>query len=466
MNKRHILPLLSVILLASCASEPELTQGNGPDGDGVICLRGAIEGLSESGTRAYYEPGTIESGTYYMTYPPIEDNSTFDVTDIEFNNGYGFPKTPRGKDLTWYEVGPLTYDENLTVFYIDNVPRPESNPNTTVVTFDENYHPFDAGVYDEEGGTNDLLWGYAHIPMFAARDQISIGIHHWLSRVNVVVTVDNSEDNIDKIDFSNASVKITNLALNPLSYDRTTGNLNLGNNPKKSDLELISNGNFRNVTDDELIEGISYYQSESYILPPQTLPVNNERPRLVIKANMQDGSERTYSGVLPRVMMINDVPANFAFEKEYNLTLRVTISGDKLAIAFMIATVQEWIDKGSFTLSSTQAGVYNDDQMAALIKAYKANNVLDMSYFGFLTSSEEWVFNIFQNMEIKLSDYAGAMATGTDFSFDLHGHTLTVINDDGSSYEYDEDTTPRASEVLYEIVRNGKLLQPGQPTEP
>lgn len=440
---------LGLALLSSCAVEEEPAVSAS---SAHIRVRAAVTQTQE--TRAYQDQGVINTGHYYMTYPNASNNFTYSVCNVNFFDGYGVTTTQDGLELKWQEIGPLTYDINQTVFWLDNVPMQADDPNATVITFTDSYNPFKAGVFDQVEGTNDLLWGYAHIPM-ESPDEINIGIHHYMSRVSVIVTVDNSNEYAEAIDFKKGSVKLTNIIPKGVSYDRTTGMINLGDEPEHEDLYLANGGDWASITTDEENPGISYFQTQSFVLPPQQLS-DTDRPRLVLDVPQTDGSIRTYSGVIPSVMLVNGSPAKMAFEVEKNLTLKVKLSQDLLYIETIFAYVQDWINKGTHLVTGSQAGVYSDSDFRNLMNAYADRDENELIHYGFKTG-DVWTFDIFNNLTLDEKDIARRMAEGPDFKLDLTSHTLTINMTDGTVLNYDAENSAEAATVLYNLLRYGTV---------
>ena len=237
----------------SCVADRDMTASDGRR-SGEVRIGAYIDDVTE--TRA--QGATfIKSGTYFMTYPNYPENTTHSVCRVTFHDGVGVTTTQNNKELKWEEIGSLTYNDLLTNFFLDNVAPPEGiDPNETVIRFTDSYHPFDAAVYAGDGGYNDLLWGYAFVDLHTSAE-INIGIHHYLSRVSVMVTVDNTSENAQKINFDKGSVKITNVIKKGESYTRTDGRISLGDNPEYEDLALAVNGDWESVDTDETNEKIS-----------------------------------------------------------------------------------------------------------------------------------------------------------------------------------------------------------------
>lgn len=448
------LPLLFAAAVSSCAGDEDLVSG-GIGGDGTVRVAATVMQTQES--RAYQASGPIESGRYYMTYPNRNDNTTYSVCEVNFYDGHGVTTTNAGYELKWQEVGALTYDDTQTVFWLDNVPRLTDDPNATLIPFTEDYNPFVASEFDTEEGKNDLLWGYAHIPM-ETKGELYIGIHHYMSRVSVIVTVDNSNDNAEKVDFSKGSVMITNLVHEGVSYDRTTGAINLGDRPVYKNLNLTQNGDWGSYYDDPEARGITYYQTKNFVLPPQTLRTDDLRPRLVLDVPQSDGSMRRYSGVLPRIMLVNGTPANLAFDPEKNLTLKVKLSQDLLYIVSIYAYVQDWVDKGTHIITGNQAGIYSEGDLENMIQAYNIQDENELIHYGTKIDGK-WVFDIFGSLVINEEEFAGRMKDGPDFRFDLTSHPLTINTTDGKEVVFEADEDEEGAEALYNLLRYGTLKE-------
>ena len=444
--------------VSSCVADRGADEPGGRRTDEVR-IGAYIEDVAETRTQG---ATTIWSGTYYMAYPnPNPDNANHSVCEVNFYDGIGVTTTYNKKELKWEEVGSLTYNDVLTNFFLDNVAPPEGvDQNETEIKFTDTYHPFDAAEYAGDGGYNDLLWGYAFVDLYTTAD-INIGIHHYLSRVSVIVTVDNSLENAQAIDFKNGSVKITNVVKKANSYTRTNGSISLGDNPYYEDLELAK-GDWASISYDETNSKISYYQTKNFVIPPQALRTDELRPRLVLDVPQPDGTSRTYSGVIPRVMMVDGSPATMAFDPEKNLTLKVKISQDQLRIESIVAYVQDWVDKGSFLVSAYNGYISSIEDLQNLIEIYPEQNEDAIRAYGFHHTYDEedrWSFNILADLEIKVDEVAGKMGSTPDkplpdFSFDITSHNFTLVYPDGTKKFYD-NAAKEAAKVLHDLLRNG-----------
>lgn len=449
-------------LFSSCAEESGLSGGEGRPSDGTVRIKAAISPGND--TRAYQDQGDIIEGTFYLTYPNYADNKTYSVSTVSFNNGYGVPVTDKNLELKWQDIGTLTYDDDLTVFWLDNVPKPLDDPNATEIVFTDAYNPFVASVFDNVLGTNDLLWGYQN-PKIDGTQDIEIGIHHYMSRVSVIVTVDNSNENAEKINFREGTVTLTNVIHKAESYNRTNGTLYLGPEPRYENLVLCTGGDdWGDIWDDEEETDITYFQTKNFVLPPQTLKSDETRPRLILNVPQSDGSTKSYSGVLPRIMTVNGTPATLAFNAENNLTLKVKLSQNLEYIEAIYAFVQDWVDKGTHTVIASQAGVYSSEQLMSLVEAYNKYDIDELIHYGYMNNSD-WIFGIFADLTLNEEDITGIMPIqeGHDFSFDLSMRTLTVTMSDGSVVSYTADQSKEAAAFLKALMTGTKMVLPEEP---
>lgn len=445
--------LVGCVSFISCSEDREI---EGPDigmEDGSLRIKASLT-QSES-TRAYQESGQIMTGTYYMTYPKPSNDDNYSVCTVNFYDGRGVTTTQNGYELKWQEVGVLSYDHTQTVFWLDNVPMPENDPQATVIEFTDDYNPFVAGVFDDIDGKNDLLWGYVHMEPEKSQE-ISLTIHHYMARLNVIVTIDNSNENSEKINFEEGKVRITNVIHKGVNYTRTNGSIGLGPDPEYKELVLKGDDDeWGSTLADTENENIIYYQTLNYVLPPQQLLTDENRPRLVIEVPQSDGTMRTYSGVIPRVMNVNGNPQELAFDPEKNLTLKVKISQDLLRIESIYADVQNWVNKGTHLVSGTQAGIYNGTDLTTLVEIYNdPSRETDLSRYGYRIG-DNWVFDVFTDLTVDAKEVKNKMASGPDFSFDLTQHGLTIIREDGAIVIYDAEHAAEAAEALYLLLREG-----------
>lgn len=454
-----ILPLLALALVA-CDDRRESPSQN--EGEGAA-LRVAAELAQAMSSRAYQESGAVADGRYYLTYPSTSGSRL--VATVEFDKeetpGLGIVTAPNGSELSWNMVQNVA----TPTFYLDNVdPALDANSGADplTVTFAEDNNPYVAAIFDDEEGTNDLLWG----TQIAARDDkfIKFDLHHYMSRVRVEITID-SEFAIDESDVAldDAVVEISSLVLVPESYNRLDGSLSLGSDPEYEDLVLVNKEadeelDWKDVVQDDGNEFRKVYTTKDFVLPPQRLLENEERPRLYI--TLSNG--KIYSGILPHAMDVfpkneNKYPVTLQFLKEYVLTLRTLITQNPPELEFMPVTVVEWVDKGEFTIEGHQAGIYTVDEFYDLVAGYAANDESKLARYGY-KSSNNWVFNFWHDVELELSKIERKMQVTDgkpDFSFKFNNYTNRVKN--GTTTE---SLSGSAGERrLYEIV-TGKTTQP------
>lgn len=413
----------------------------------------------------------IKTGTYYFSYPKPDNN--YNVASVNFSelgNGVGLITVPPSSELRWLSVG----GGSTPIFYLDNV-RPELNmdADSTKVVFGED-NPFRAGRYEGDLGRNDLLWG----EKMEARNTgtINFDLHHYMSRVRVEVTVDNSEIRTeDQIQLEGAKVEITSINQVPISFNRLDGILELDTDPENTStnyttLTLVSpdDSELGWFSSDEKDDGnILTYTTQDFVVPPQDLLETTERSRLQI--TLQDG--RIYSGIIPNAMLIKgpgtgglDYPVVLSFLKEYILTIRTEITQEPPSLSFMPVYVVQWVDKGVFDLEAHQAGIYTPEEFYNLTAYYTSGNAYQLERYGTLDTSDEdgekyWNFVFFHSVSLDFDKIKGKMIPGTDgmedFRFSFTNYRISVYRNGDP-----EDAVSVTPEKLKEIVSNSNASFP------
>lgn len=402
-------------------------------------------------TRGYQEEGDVVSGKYYLSYPSNTASKEYAVAIVDFDTqgaetpGIGIVNTLEGPELKWSDVSgsPAT-------FYLDNVP--ETFGTGSVVEFNDGLNPFVAGIFDDDEGTNDLLWGEKSVN--SGTRSLGFDLHHNMSRVKVQVEIKHEDNSIENISLIGASVKITNLYAETSSYNRLDGSLSL-NEDGPNEVQIVKPGqtdyDWVSVTEDTE-EGRTVYLSPDIILPPQSLAEDATRSRLEI--TLENGT--VYSGILPHAMLIANstdnqlsYPVTLAFLKEYVMTIRTVITEEPPELAFMPVWVADWVDKGEFTLEAHQSGIYTPEEFYRLTQYYSENNEYQLVRYGYLFtpeegnySKQEWNFDFFSSVLLDYSKIAGTMHPGTtvagkgttkDFTFSFNNYGVYVYNGDEST---------------------------------
>ena len=442
---RVIWTTVAVLLLCSCAAGDDSSMPEQPYGESLpVSIRAMVADVLYS--RGYQEFGQVTNGEYYLTYESkgsTSGNRTYALATVLFDNtetGLATKTGPGNNRLEWKDVVNTT-----STFRLDNVPlsldtAPESEKSDTLVVFGTGIgeNPFVAGIFDDNDGKNDLLWGSKEVGYNMA--QIHFDLHHYMSRVKVVVTANKKNSADDALNLDGAEVKITSLVLTPKSYNRLNGALDLGEEPEYKDLILTSKEiGWAETPDTEKPneEYLDIRTTHDFVLPPQSLLDNDRRPRLVI--TLTDGS--VYSGILPHAMEVVTgstledgtqvtYPVALAFLREHILTLRTVITEDPPELSFMPVTVIEWVDKGDFALEGHQAGIYNSDDFITLVKNYETYSEEQLERFG-LNTDARWEFNFWGHVEVNENLVKGKMKVTEgkkDFTFKFHGYTCKVGN--------------------------------------
>lgn len=396
-------------------------------------------------SRAYQESGDVKDGIYYLSYPLAAENSykiakvTFNKKD-ESNPEIGFvTDLDDSKELKWIDIS-----QGTPTFYLDNVAPDvatgEESTLTRIVFGNDN--PYKAALFDKENGTNDLLWGTT-----TARhgfNTVDFELHHCMSRLRVEVTVDKTNEHFqDDLNLEGATVEISSIRQTPRAYNRFDGSLELdtldasGSNYSEvySTLTLVNPENDKLTWDGEPIvdktnENKETYTTKDFVLPPQGLLGDANRPRLII--TLKNG--RKYSGILPHAMLIGDYPVALYFLREHILTIRTVITEEPPELAFMPVWVVEWVDKGEFTVEGHQAGIYRPEEFYKLIDYYKSYNEYHLPRYGRLvtegegeSATEKWRFDFFRTVTLEYGRIQGKMELQSkDFSFNFNGYAVYV----------------------------------------
>ena len=410
------------------------------DADNTQSLKISAQLSQTAISRSYQEDGPVEGGTFYLTYP--DKNNANVLAYVNFgvegtNPAIGIVKLPSNNnntELIWDKIGGGT----TPTFYLDNVPLEKSDPdNPIIVTFSDEYKPFIAGVFDEEEGTNDLLWSSK--AETRGVNNLNFDLHHNMARLKVIVTVDKSNSADETaLDLKYATVSISNLILEPVSYNRTDGTLSLGENLTDTNFKLVSpDGNKWKFEPEESDDNLLHYITRDFVLPPQNLLEDSNRPRLTI--TLSNG--RTYSGVIPYAMTVIDstypepgYPMTLSFLKEHILTIHTVVTEDPPELSFMPVYVVEWVDKGNFSLDGHQAGIYSASEFYSMIEYYNYSDEASRNYqlqrYG-TNSDNSWNFVLWNTITLEFTQIAGRMVPENgkpEFSFSFSGYGVYILN--------------------------------------
>lgn len=456
-----------VVLAAGCLSGSK--TGNDPEEGPSVLL--SAEVARQIYTRSDPD-GVVREGEFYLTYPPVSGTPLLATVHFGMNNELpemGIVTDGNGKELKWIHV----FRPNPT-FYLDNVPPALSDGSSadsvTEIRLDPDKNPFKAGLFDEK--SNDLLW--SSVTATHGAKTVHFDLHHNMARVRVEVTVDRTnEKEQGDLDLDGAKVYITSLIHDPVSYNRLDGSLALGDDPEYKDLVLVDERDGNNDkmswrTREAIDEVKDIYATQDFVLPPQGLLEDAQRPKLVIELK----SGATYSGILPHAMLVMDenadptdpttptYPVALHFLKEHILTIRTTITEDPPELIFMPVTVVQWVDKGNFTIEAHEAGIYTATEFSRLIGYYANNNEYQLVRYGKQVQEEgstdkKWAFVFFHSVTLDYDTIAGSMSDRTngqdDFYFVFNNYAVYVRKNG-------EEPVSVTREKLYDIVVNSAEL--------
>lgn len=462
INFSSLIFLLSSAIFGGCSQEDSSLPGNLEEPSDPVRVGGKISSAFSS--RAYQKSGTVSDGQYYLTYTS-KNPEAYQVATVNFGN----PASPSTGIVTTYDYDELRWDmvggSGNTLMFLDNVKGSDSGVvNNTSINFTPDYRPFVAAVFDSIQGSNDLLWG--SIETIRGSKRINFPLYHNMSRLRVIVTADatnevfGGEVGLD----DGATVKLTNIGSTPESYNRLNGELYLGEDPVYDNLVLVDNTENRTMpwshtyNPEPTNPSVKTFITHDFVLPPQLLRDNEERPRLVITTS----AGKVFSGYLPNAMLVEypdqdaPYPVALAFLSKHILTIQTEISQDPPELIFMPVKVIDWVDKGEWLLEGHQAGIYLRSDFMDLLSYYQAGNIYQLARFGFEDNNGLWTFNFWGGTVLYFNQIANSMPLNslpvgmTGFEFVTNGYTQTVIMPDGTS-------TVVTAQQLYRIVTIGEL---------
>lgn len=467
----RIFPIAAAALLAACASSCTADDFLG-EGDDRMPQHGVSVYANiarHTYTKAYQDTGRVVNGVYYMAYPSSTNGQQYTLANVDFNlqseqtPGLGIVTTRAGEELKWSEIGGSPVN-----FYLDNVPPTFDKDSLygPIVKFSEDNNPFVAGLFNSTTGYNDLLWGDKTV----SRDtkSLSFDLHHNMSRVKVQVKVAHLEKSSGDISLEGATVRITNLYPKTVSYDRTTGSLELDSVSDLAPVTIVDPNkpsyNWVEIIQPTPDVDTTTYLSPDIVLPPQALYEDENRPRLEIELSTGE----VYSGILPYAMVIANptdgsmtYPVTLSFLKEHILLIRTVITEEPPELAFMPVYVVDWVDKGEFTEEAHQSGIYTATEFYKLIGYYEIDNQYQLVRYGYIstdktTGTKTWVFNFWSSVVLEYDEIVDSMEPGSvdrakglpyDFTFNYNNYTIYVMK--GGDEEGKKSVRP---EQLHNIV--------------
>ena len=520
------------------------------------------------GTRAYFDTGNVSSGpvragkftlAYPYTYNWINDAEGYGKKYYfyyhygEVNFGFagqeetGFVNIGTAtapKELIWSpsnssaNEGIIYYPNvnTLSPLYLDNFPyltTTDAEKRDTIYSITKEKFPdmpFVPGVFDEENGTNDLLWGTAKAK--SGQDMINFELDHRMTRLQITVDVDNSDQSGYLTSLRNAKVYITNLLLQPKTYLRKYGELRFEEKTSNSTIastidpslydepftlverpgEAIEPENpedaWKSLTwlvtpeGDSPTHTVETYQTKDFVFVPQTLRQGAEtRPRLYIKVPIEDvnsgineGYNQDYiifSGSLPYTMNLDNGDGTESmmtldFLKGYVINLRTKLTPGNPELLFAPVTVEPWVWKGSFKPESRQAGIFNADDFYNLILTYNQNNSFWLGKYGFISNANQatgtWTFQFNSGeQKLEIDKIMGSMHPGSNidgpngetvtppFAFDFRSRNQNIVMPNGQVVGL--GYSGNAQSTLYDIVTADRnvgvgYMPSGQSTSP
>ena len=240
---------------------------------------------------------------------------------------------------------------------------------------------------------------------------------------------------------------------------------------------LNDEGNLVNYrTDVEKIDGKDYekniYQAQDFVFPPQqfregfTPKITVVIPKKDVTGREEEGF-KTYTGYIPTVMYEADsngqitswAPIDTRLNSGYILHLTARIDSPNADLSFAPARVENWVGKGSYTISIRKAGIYTANDLLTLISCYKEGKISELEKYGFKEKNGEngysYNFQFWSSFSIEKDLINNKLELNDDvpFSFLLNNYTVTLDKDT----EHEQKLKGfNGQQELYEIITGQK----------
>ena len=426
---RCLVPAMLLTVLAACTGNAEVA---GERAEGNFRIKAAVsDAIMVRGI-----DGKVESGDYRFSY--LGKDNAYTTVTCTFTNGTGLAAAAGdGHFLTWDDVAY----SNPYHFYLDNVPAANNGGEDFygVEFSDPEKALYEAGI-DNAEATNDIVWGHYNTGSTGSVN-LPFELYHRMTRISVVVTASTGDV------LKDAVVVLTDMVLQPESFNRLTGEVGISETPEYSAFTLRNDSTeWLSEPKTEIEEGTGNtvtryaYTTSNFIFPPQPLREGKDRPSLRITLPESAGDDAgTYSAVLPAAMTITtggvtSMQTLSRLSAGQHLTLNVTLlrSNEKPSLEFRPAVVERWVHKGVHEVVANKAGIYKPEDMKSLITAYNMMKAGDTSEdrerkvkrYGTLKDGK-WTFNLFTHLTFEI-EADTELFCDDNFTFDMHGYAITI----------------------------------------
>ncbi len=362
----------------------------------------------------------VDGDNFYFIYAPSGENvhgygSGYKVIPASFQEGVGYAyegENQSDNHLTW---GGLSESRDC-FFVLDNFGPYEGTSKYAIGSeLDFTGDQFNAGKAPDIPGTgNDLVWGILPVKEHIIMPSLDFQLEHRMSMLTFLIYNENDEEQglDDKV-----KVELSNVVTAPFRFRRSDGRVQ--DNKKPENVEMDGTWEEEEKTDR------LFYQTDSWIFPPQIFDVGVNRPRLTITMG-----GKKYFGTLPESMWKEDGNfASLAFLAGYHLIITVDLvdqieAGEILFRPVLVKKWKEWYVK---ELNSYQVGIRTAEELRELITAYNKVDESDrkLVFLKYGTEQdEEWTFFLWSN----INDWNTANWFSDDgkekFKFQCNGYTI------------------------------------------
>lgn len=504
---------MGLLLAVSCRDDDLMGGDDGHDPD-VIRLSASLAGNINT-RNSYIAEGDINSGTYLLLYPRPGSSSYVNHASVDFGaeegptTGFAYFYNAAGerKDLKWKHV----YNEGATkqTFRLCNV-----DTNLYTIYADGHWehlrfnkkdvvNPYVASPLDTINATNDLLYGEADGSRSTGKLMFN-DMRHVMSLLKINIEVFTAQDGF-QMNLDNAEVTITNISTELGAFDMrdpflfeyntsTSTSANTGGyqhypsyyrniqdvklvDPQDPDINWATNhpGKVSEKYEDHFDNHV--YETMKWIVPPQSVPTKSgyDWPYLEVRVPWEDATNspgpqeyKIFRGRIPGVMFqydeygnLNSTPEFLSFKGGHQINITAQINSPETDLTFAPVTIEAWISKGSYTITTQQAGIYSKTDFKNAARLFTAGHIDQLERYGSV-DNDLCSLQIWGNLFLDQDEITGCMSSvagNTDFTerfeFVFNGYTVTLTKKDpvtGEDVKVKELDGAVGQQELYNLV--------------
>lgn len=498
---RLLMVLVATCGLSSCVNDDLFLSSLDDDDSDNVKIRGVVlpTGETRAFYGSSNEVENVTSGKWYFTYPKESNlsfgNALYGTATVDFDASIddptaGFAKYLNAngeyKDLKWKHIWGNGNASSSYYYYLHNIlPEyyEETYNDSTSTKRTQSYQKIsfnDASPFkkilplDKVNGTNDIITGYISMTGSSKNKDLNFELSHRMALFKLNIEVYAAQDNF-RIKLDRATVKMNNLYTGISSFSinspstfytssSSSSSLQYGNYVSSIRGEFTIRGSGDDNPEWESTETIGDYEydgevyhkdiyhSLEFVVPPQSL--GTSLPKITITVPKEDvtgsrddiGKFVEYTGIIPSSMFnvknpatgeLDPAPIATTFTSGYQLTVTATIDSPETELHFSPVKVEAWLSKGTFTISTNQAGMYNIDDFEKMVRAFNEGNLVELEKYGYQTSDGTYILQFWNNVELPESFVDGTPIKGCmkdsqiKFAFMFNGNVVKYFDQAG-----------------------------------